>query len=159
MSAQNDPGVSAWRAMLLAHSAAIRAIDADLAQRGLIQLSWYDVLLELTAATDGRLRMKELTDRVVLSRTRISRLVDEMVQAELVTKTRDENDRRVVWAAITPSGRTALRAAAKVYMSGIHDHFSSNLTKREQDIVARALMKVHHAHQPPRTIELPATRR
>jgi DNA-binding MarR family transcriptional regulator len=73
--------------MLLAYNAAMRTIDAELARAHAIPLTWYDVLLELNAAPDRRLRMQELADRVVLSRTRVSRLVDDIVAAGLVTKT------------------------------------------------------------------------
>ena len=72
--------VSAWRALLTAHAGALRAIEEELARAGTIPLPWYDVLLELNAAPGRRLRMSELADRVVLSRTRVSRVVDELVE-------------------------------------------------------------------------------
>src|SRR5690349_14526576 len=112
MASRDPGGLAAWRAMLLAHNGALRAIDADLEASGSIPLTWYDVLLELNAAPEGRLRMQELSDRVVLSRTRISRLVDEMVVDNLVTKSRDDVDRRVVWAQITDVGRKSFRKTA-----------------------------------------------
>jgi DNA-binding MarR family transcriptional regulator len=128
--------------MLLAYNAAIRAIEAELARAQAIPLTWYDVLLELNAAPDRRLRMQELADRVVLSRTRVSRLVDDIVAAGLVTKTRDEDDRRVVWTTITDRGRAALKATAPLYLRGIRTHFASHLTADEQAVVAAALTKV-----------------
>jgi hypothetical protein len=70
-------GVAAWRALLLAQSRAVRAIEADLDATDARQLSWYDVLLELQVEPEG-LRMQDLGDRAVLSRTRVSRLVDEL---------------------------------------------------------------------------------
>lgn len=142
----DDPGIEAWRSMLLAHAAALRAIDAELEKTGSIPLTWYDVLLELNAATGGRLRMQELADRVVLSRTRVSRLVDEMTRAGLVGKTRDDTDRRVVWAAITESGHDDLVKAVPTYMDGIRTHFSSYLTDAEKTTLGRALKKVSRAH-------------
>jgi DNA-binding MarR family transcriptional regulator len=145
MSATDQAGLEAWRAMLLAYNAAIRAVDAELAGSGAIPLSWYDVLLELNAAPEG-LRMQDLSDRVVLSRTRVSRLVDEMVGAGLVSKTRDDADRRVVWAAITERGRRDLRTAAPRYRRGIETHFSAHLTEEETAVIAAALRKVTAAH-------------
>jgi DNA-binding MarR family transcriptional regulator len=138
----DDAGLAAWRAMLMAHSAALRAIDADLARAATIPLTWYDVLLELRGAAAGRLQMQELGRRVVLSRTRVSRLVDEMTTHGLVGKVRDEDDRRVVWATITPTGVTALRATAPLYLRGIETHFSAYLTGSEKEVVAAALTKV-----------------
>ena len=138
----DDPGLAAWRAMLQAHSAALRAIDAELARAATIPLTWYDVLLELRGADDGRLQMQELGRRVVLSRTRVSRLVDEMTGPGLVGKVRDEDDRRVVWATITADGVAALRKTAPLYLRGIETHFSAHLTATEKEVVATALTKV-----------------
>jgi DNA-binding MarR family transcriptional regulator len=135
-------GLGAWRAMLQAHSAALRAIDAELARAATIPLTWYDVLLELRGADEGRLQMQELGRRVVLSRTRVSRLVDEMVIHGLVGKVRDEDDRRVVWATITADGVAALRRTAPLYLRGIETHFSAYLTDTEKAVVETALTKV-----------------
>src|SRR5437762_2094334 len=93
--------LDAWRALLLAHNAAVRAIESDVQRDGRIPLTWYDVLLELKDAGERGLRMQEVANRVVLSRTRVSRLVDEMVRVGLVAKKADPADKRVSWAAIT----------------------------------------------------------
>lgn len=140
-----DP-VAPWRAMLMAHSRALRAIEADLQAAGTIPLTWYDVLLELRAA-DGELRMQDLGERVVLSRTRVSRLVDELQTEGLVERVADPDDGRAVLAAITTAGRDALRAAAPHYLSGIERHFTSHLTESEQRAITRGLTKVVDAHQ------------
>ncbi len=146
MSASDDKGLAAWRAMLLAYNAALRAIDSDLTRSGTIPLTWYDVLLELNAGPGRRLRMNDLAERVVLSRTRVSRLVDEMVSAGLVEKIRDEEDRRVVWAAMTRSGERAFRTTAPQYLRRIEEHFSRHLTDEEKRVMAAALTKVRDAH-------------
>jgi DNA-binding MarR family transcriptional regulator len=144
-TAQPD-AIAAWRSVLLAHSRALRAIESDLEAAGAIPLTWYDVLLELNAA-GGRLRMQELGDRVVLSRTRVSRLVDELERRNLVVREPDDTDGRVIHAAITADGRKVLRAAAPVYRAGIEHHFTRHLTEDEQRIIAAALTRVVEAHQ------------
>jgi DNA-binding MarR family transcriptional regulator len=149
MGRRGDSGLQAWRALLLAYNAAMRAIDAELVRAHAIPLTWYDVLLELNATADRRLRMQELADQVVLSRTRVSRLVDDIAAAGLVTKTRSEDDRRVVWATITERGRAELKATAPLYLRGIRTHFASHLTTDEQALVAAALTKVVAAHSTP----------
>lgn len=141
---QPDP-IAAWRSMLLAHSRALRAIESDLEAAGTIPLTWYDVLLELNAA-GGRLRMQELGDRVVLSRTRVSRLVDELERRSLVVRERDDTDGRVTYATITADGKKVLRASAPVYRNGIEHHFTRHLTEDEQRIIAAALTRVVEAH-------------
>src|SRR5689334_660044 len=103
-----DP-VAAWRAVLLAQSRAIREIERELSAADVISLSWYDVLLELNAAPDRRLRMQELGVRAVLSRTRVSRIVSELEAAGLVERVADPEDGRATLATITRNGRVALR--------------------------------------------------
>ncbi|HEX5115273.1 MAG TPA: MarR family transcriptional regulator [Pseudonocardiaceae bacterium] len=146
MGTREPAGVAAWRAMLLAYNAAMRAIETELDRAGGIPLTWYDVLLELNAAPEGRLRMQEVADRVVLSRTRVSRLVDEMVVAGLVRKTRDDTDRRVVWATMTEPGGRAFRKTAPLYLRCIEQFFSRHLSGDEKVAVARALTKVNDAN-------------
>jgi DNA-binding MarR family transcriptional regulator len=154
-SDRDEIDIAAWRAMLLAHAGAIRAIEKDVQRVG-IPLTWYDVLLELNDADGRQLRMQELSDRVVLSRTRVSRLVDEMAAQGLVRKRPDAEDRRSTWAVITTEGRTALRETAPTYMAGIREHFNRFLTDTERREVARALGKVAAAHAPARMAVRPS---
>lgn len=144
--AREDP-VAPWRAMLMAHSRTLRSIEADLRAAGTIPLTWYDVLLELHAA-DGQLRMQDLGERVVLSRTRVSRLVDELETEGLVERHPDPDDGRAVLAAITSTGRNALRAAAPHYLRGIEQHFTRHLSSDERMAITRGLGQVAAAHRP-----------
>ncbi|TWG01200.1 DNA-binding MarR family transcriptional regulator [Kitasatospora viridis] len=128
----------------MAHNAAVRAIEADVQRAGTVPLTWYDVLLELRAGGPDGLRMQELSDRVLLSRTRVSRLVDEMARVGLVRKQQDATDKRVNWASITDQGTQALRDTAPVYMRSIHRHFSTYLTEDEAHVLAEALLRVAH---------------
>jgi DNA-binding MarR family transcriptional regulator len=145
--------LAAWRWMLLAHAGALHAIDAELSQSGHVPLAWYDVLLELNAAPGRRLRMSELGDRVVLSRTRVSRIVDDMVGAGLVERVANPDDGRSSLAQMTNQGRAELRRAAPAYRSGIEKHFLSLLNNSEQRVLATALQRVaehHHNLRPTR---------
>lgn len=151
MAPSSDTDVAAWRALLLAQNAVLKAIEADLGAAGQIPLTWYDVLLELNAAPQRRLRMQELASRVVLSRTRVSRLIDELVAAGLVERLPDPADGRASFAAITRQGRVALRRAAPVYLAGIERHFTRHLSQREKQTLTTALGKVASVHQPPLT--------
>ena len=146
MDEQIDP-LAAWRALLLAQSRAVRAIERDMQAAGVIPLGWYDVLLELNAAPDRRLRMQDLGARAVLSRTRVSRIVGELEAHGFVERVADPDDGRASLAAITPAGRAALRAAAPRYLAGIEQHFTRYLTPAMQRTVATALQRVVDAHQ------------
>jgi len=140
-----DP-VAAWRAVLLAQSRALREIERDLDDAGVISLSWYDVLLELNAAPERRMRMQELGVKAVLSRTRVSRIVTELEAAGLVERVADPDDGRAILAAITRTGRVALRRARPVYLAGIAQHFTRHLSIAQQRAIAAGLQRVIDAH-------------
>ena len=139
--------MAAWRAVLLAQSRAVRAIERDMEAAGAIPLGWYDVLLELNAAPDRQLRMQDLAARVVLSRTRVSRIVSELEHEGLVERRADADDGRAALATITSAGRAALKRAAPVYLAGIEAHFNRYLSPADQRAVATALQSVIDAHQ------------
>ena len=146
MAEDRDP-VAAWQAVLRAQNRALRAIEQDLHDQGLIPLSWYDVLLELNAAPDRQLRMQDLAARVVLSRTRVSRLVSELERVGYIERVPDPDDGRATLARITAEGRAARRQAAPVYLAGIEKHFSRHLTTAQQDAIAKGLQRVVDAHE------------
>lgn len=123
-----DPAVDAWRGLLVAHSRLVPAVEADLRAAGHVPLSWYDVLLELNAAPEHRLRMSELGQRVVLSRTRVSRIVDELAAAGLAERQPDQADGRSSFAVLTAAGRDALRRAWPVYREAIRRRLAAGLT-------------------------------
>lgn len=142
-----DDQVAAWRSVLLAQNRAVRAIERDLEAAEMIPLGWYDVLLELNAAPDRRLRMQELGHRAVLSRTRISRLVTELEAAGYVRRTADPEDGRATLATITSAGLAALGRAAPLYLAGIEEHFTRHLSASEQRVIVRSLQRVFAAHE------------
>ena len=136
----DDPAVAAWRGLLLAHSRLVPAVEADLRAAGQIPLSWYDVILELNAAPGRRLRMSELGQRAVLSRTRVSRVVDELAVAGLAERQPDQADGRSSFASLTPRGREALRRAWPVYRKAIQRRLGAHLTAAEcRDLAALLL--------------------
>jgi DNA-binding MarR family transcriptional regulator len=107
--------VAAWRAVLLTQSRVVRAIERDLDAAGAISLAWYDVLLELNAAPGRQLRMQDLAARVVLSRSRVSRIVTELETAALVERQPDPDDGRAWLATLTAAGRQTLKQTAPLY--------------------------------------------
>jgi len=133
---------AAWSALLRVHAAVVRVLDAELQAAHNLPLTWYDVLLELNAAPEKQLTMSQLGKVAVVSRSRVSRVVDELVQAGLVERVPNPADRRSAFARITPAGRARLRAAAPTYLAGIERHFTRHLTEREAATIATALEKV-----------------
>ena len=137
-----DPVVDAWRGLLVAYSRLVPAVEADLRASGQVPLSWYDVLLELNAAPDRRLRMSELGQRAVLSRTRVSRVVDELAAAGLAERQPDQADGRSSFAALTAQGKDALRRAWPVYREAIHRHLAARLSTQQCRELAALLGQV-----------------
>ena len=138
----SDTGVAAWGALLRVHAALVPQLDRELQAACGLPLTWYDVLLELNAAPGRRLSMGELGAVAVVSRSRVSRVVDQLAADGLVTREANPDDRRSAYATITEAGRARLRAAAPVYLGGIERHFAARMTTAEARTVATALEKV-----------------
>lgn len=139
---RRDLGVDVWAALLRTHAAVVPRIEAELLAARELPLSWYDVLLELEHAPDRRLRMQDLGERAVLSRSRISRIVDELVGEGLVVRQADAADGRVFHAAISAEGRSRLRRAAPAYVAAIGRHVTDHLTTRELVALRHALERL-----------------
>lgn len=138
----NDTDVAAWAALLRVHAALVPVLDRELQAACGLPLTWYDVLLELNSAPARRLSMGELGQKAVVSRSRVSRVVDALGAAGLVSREGNPDDRRSAYATITDAGRERLRAAAPVYLAGIRRHFTDRMTTAESGVVANALGKV-----------------
>ena len=135
-------GADAWGALLRVHAAVVPMLDRELQAARRLPLAWYDVLLELNSAPGRRLRMSDLGEKVTLSRTRVSRLVDELGTAGLVSREANPDDRRSAYAVLTPQGRSTLRGAAPVYLGGIREHFADLLSAEELRTITGALDRV-----------------
>lgn len=123
----DDAKLVAWRTFITAHAVVIEQIDRDLAAADCVPLHWYDVLVELVEAPDERLRMHQLANQVVLSRSGLTRLIDRLEAAGLLRRERCGTDRRGAYAVLTAQGRAALRAAWPVYAQGISTYFARHL--------------------------------
>lgn len=133
---------AAWRALITSNALVLEKIERALAEADLPPLGWYDVLLELSGAPDGRLRMHELARAVVLSRSGLTRLVDRLERAGLLGREPDPADRRGSYATISDEGREMLRRMWPVYAAGIAEHFARHLTDEEARVVTEALGRV-----------------
>lgn len=137
--------LAAWRAFLKAHATVVDRIDHDLAAEQRLSLSSYDVLIELYEAPDRRLRMHELAQRIVLSRSGLTRLVDRLETEGLLIRDRCGTDRRGAYAVITEQGIAALRKAWPIYAQGISRYFAQWLTQEEAQIFVAALERLLRA--------------
>jgi DNA-binding MarR family transcriptional regulator len=133
---------SVWALFLTAHAVLIEAIERRLAQAGLPPLAWYDLLWGLERSPDQRLRMSELADKVVLSRSNLTRLVDRLEGVGLVLRERSEEDRRGAYAVLTETGREMRRRMWPVYQAGIRQLFESQLSDAEAQAMGAVLRRV-----------------
>jgi len=119
--------LAAWRAFLRAHATITRALETELVAEQQLSLAAYDVLVQLAEAPGRRLRMTELADAVLLSRSGVTRLVDRLERTGLVTRCRVATDGRGVAAELTDAGLARLRAAARTHLAGVVRHFATRL--------------------------------
>ena len=124
--------LSSWRGMLVTHSVLIAHLDEELEREVGIPLSAYEVLMYLGDADGGKLRMGELADRLLLSRSGITRLVDRLVRQGLIVRERCTDDGRGLYARLTPTGRRKLDRARPVHLAGVRRHFLAHLDESER---------------------------
>ena len=133
--------MDAWVTFLHAHAHLMARLSADLDQADEVPLGTYDVLVQLSLC-GGKLRLKELLHRVVLSQPGLSRRIERLEAAGLVERRPDPNDGRGVIVVLTRSGRYALRSAAVVHMAGIDREFTGQLTDEEAEVLLRVFNRV-----------------
>jgi DNA-binding MarR family transcriptional regulator len=133
--------MEAWRLLLVTHHRLTHDMDQELRDRHGLRLDWYDVLVQLHAA-GGRMRMHELAQATLFSRTDCTRIVDRMQPAGLVSREPDPDDGRGVYAVLTPAGATMLREAARTHVASIQRRFADKVTADEATAMARALRRV-----------------
>jgi DNA-binding MarR family transcriptional regulator len=128
---RHDPRLGAWSSFLRAHSRVVRELERELQAEQDLALTDYDVLVQLATADERRMRMSELADRLLLSRSGATRLIDRLVAEGLVERVLCESDRRGQWASLTDAGVARLRAASPTHLRGVADHFLERLTPDE----------------------------
>lgn len=138
----DDRRIDAWRALLATHAALVDRLSEELEEERDLPLPWYEVLLFLNLAPDGRLRMGELAGSLLLTPSGITRLIDRMEDKGLVQRQQCPSDRRGWHAVITPAGRSQLKGAAPVHRRGIEEHFGRHLSDEEADVLADTLGRV-----------------
>jgi DNA-binding MarR family transcriptional regulator len=141
-----DDELRAWRHFLRAHAVVVAAIEADLEAETGLPLVEYDVLVQLAEAPERRLRMQELAERVLFSRSGLTRLVDRMVAAGLVRRERCSDDGRGSYAVLTRAGLDRLRAATGPHLRAVEREFARVLGRRDLAALDTASARLLAAH-------------
>ncbi len=138
----HDPRLAAWRAFLRAHARVVRELERELQTEEQLALTDYDVLVQLATAGERRLRMSELADALLLSRSGATRLIDRLVTEGLVERVSCESDRRGQWASLTSAGYERLRRASPTHLRGVATHFLDRLSTEDLAALERMLAPV-----------------
>jgi DNA-binding MarR family transcriptional regulator len=134
-------GLGAWRALLKARATLLRQLAVDLEKKTGLSLGDFDVLGQLAEA-GGTLRMTELADRTLSSRSSMTRRIDRMVGEGLVRRTGADGDARGVVVALTDAGLVRLTETVPVHLRGVSELFVERLDDQELAALENALEKV-----------------
>lgn len=141
----NEPATDryhTWELFLRTSTALTERLERELTEICNLPLVWYDVLLQLHHAPNRRARPQELAQRVALTKSGMSRRLDRMVAAGLITREVCEEDRRGVVVTLTTAGEAALRAAAPVHIRGIETHFARYLSSAESATISQVCRRI-----------------
>ncbi|MEX2290647.1 MAG: MarR family transcriptional regulator [Mycobacteriales bacterium] len=134
--------LAAWRMFLRAHATVTRRLEAELVAEHELPLASYDVLVQLSEAPERQLRMTELADRVLLSRSGLTRLADRLERDGLIRRQACPSDARGTLAVLTDDGLAKLRQAWPTHRRGVAEHVTGRLTGDEVAQLARLLGKL-----------------
>ncbi len=137
-----DPRLGPWRSFLQAHARVSRRLDEELRAEHDLSVAEYDALLNIAEAPGRRIRMRQLADRVVLSKSGVTRLIDRLVDDGLVERSACVSDARGAEAVLTEAGLARLRAASRTHLRGIEDHFLDILDAGQLAAVGTAMQTV-----------------
>ncbi|HZT17044.1 MAG TPA: MarR family transcriptional regulator [Gaiellaceae bacterium] len=134
--------LDAWVAFLRSHAAITRELSAQLQREHGLTISDYEVLLHLSRAEGGRLRRVDLAERVLLSASGITRLLEGLERGGYVEKASCAADARVTYAKLTDDGRRKLREAGVTHLAGIDELFNGRYSDSELATLAGLLSRL-----------------
>ncbi len=137
----NAAEMKAWRRYIIASRRLLEALDDDLAAHD-ISMSDYEVLAQLSEAPDRRMRMSELADVAMISRSRLSHRIKVMEKAGWVKREACPIDKRGYFAVMTPKGWKAIVAAAPDHVASVRERFLDALDKGDQKVLAEIFERV-----------------
>lgn len=137
-----DDQQQAWRAWIAASLLLPDRLSRDLQDEAGISLADYEILVHLSESPQRRLRMSELADLTLSSRSRLSHQVDRLSDAGLVDRQPCSEDRRGAFAVLTEDGYDFLVASAPTHVASVRAHLVDVLTPEEFDVLGRICAKV-----------------
>ena len=138
----DDAEMRTWLAWVRSSLKLRDQLDAELISEHNLSLPEYEVLAFVSQAPDGQLRMAELAATTIVSRSRLTHLVDRLVRRGLLVRQQCPSDRRGWFAVLTPAGRRLLRTAAPTHVRGVRQYLIDVLTPDEVAELAPVLERV-----------------
>ena len=132
----------AWVRSLEAHTRLVELMDAELRRDCGVPLAWYDVLIKIWLAPGHRIRMAELAEEVLVSRSWLTRRVLQLEKAELVTRSSGGGDGRGVYAVMTPAGQLSFARMEQSHAASIATHFSAHVSPDEARVIAQVFGRI-----------------
>jgi DNA-binding MarR family transcriptional regulator len=142
VSRRVTPELSAWVGLLRAHASTTRRFNAELVAEHGLTLNDYEVLLHLSRADGGRLRRVDLADRVLLTPSGITRLLEGLERCGYVERASCASDARVTYAQLTAAGEAKLSDAAKTHVAGIREFFRGRFSENELEALGSLLERL-----------------
>ena len=125
-----------------AHASTTRRFNAELVAEHDLTINDYEVLLHLSHADDRRLRRIDLAQRVLLTPSGITRLLEGLERAGYVERATCDSDARVTYAQLTDEGVEKLREASKSHVAGIRDFFRERFSREELEVLGGLLERL-----------------
>ncbi|HSL34441.1 MAG TPA: MarR family winged helix-turn-helix transcriptional regulator [Candidatus Limnocylindrales bacterium] len=148
-----DPRIATWRDFLVVHALLQRTLDQELRAEHDVSLAEYDALLVLAGAPNRRLRMHQLADQVLLSRSGVTRLIDRLVADGSVERENCSTDARGAEAVLTPAGLNRLREASGTHLRGIAEHFLDVVSDDQLEALGGVMSTILAGLDRPGTLE------
>jgi MarR family transcriptional regulator, 2-MHQ and catechol-resistance regulon repressor len=137
-----DERIQLMGLLVRTHRRLSEQLGAELERAVGIPLVFFDVLIHVGGAPEGRLTMSNLSADVALTTGGVTRLVDRMVEAGLVARENCPSDRRSVYVVLTPDGRSTLERAVAEHIEGIDRHLMAPLTASDRAALEITLTKL-----------------
>jgi DNA-binding MarR family transcriptional regulator len=137
-----------WRSFITAHSRVVERLSQELEQEAGLPLAWFDVLLRLSESDKSRLRMHQLADSLLLSRSAATRFIDRMESAGLVERIQCLTDGRGTFVQLSAAGLKRLRFAAPIHKRGVAEHFGQYLDESESRVIGAVMDRIGAAVSP-----------
>jgi DNA-binding MarR family transcriptional regulator len=158
VSPLDDPRLTAAGLLFETYAGLSSALEKRLADECDLPAQWFEIMLRIARSPGHRLRMCDLAAQVALSPSGLTRAIDRLEEAGLVTRNACPEDRRVAWASLTPAGLTRIEDAVPVHLSHLDEYFTSVLSDDEL-VQLSATMRKLRDHVNPGAIPDPALER